>query len=288
MAIGRKPEWLKSKVSAAEAVQMKNMLRALNLHTVCEDANCPNRGECFRNKTVTFMILGDVCTRNCIFCAVKKGAPVLIDPDEPKNVAAAAKKLGLLHTVITSVTRDDLSDGGAQHFAATISALKNILPESTVEVLIPDFMGNIDSLKNVIEAKPEIINHNIETVPSFYSTVRPMAIYERSLELLERIKLYGEGIFSKTGIMVGFGETKEEVYGVMDDLIKVGCDMLTIGQYLQPSKEHLAVAEFVTPEQFETYKQIGMEKGFKFIASGPLVRSSYNAIEGIKEMGKNE
>lgn len=284
MTSPRKPEWLKKRVNTAALTEMEKMLRSLNLHTVCEGANCPNRGECFKNKTATFMILGNICTRNCRFCDVCKGAPTPVDPEEPENVATAADKLGLKHTVVTSVTRDDLPDGGSAHFAETIRALKKRMPSSTVEVLIPDFQGSKDALQTVIDARPEIINHNIETVPSLYNTVRPMAKYDRSLELLQRVKQLTTGIYSKTGIMVGLGETKDEVLQVMDDLIGVGCELLTIGQYLQPSKDHLPIKEYITPEQFEEYKRIGLKKGFKYIASGPFVRSSYNAIEGMKEM----
>lgn len=284
MTSPRKPEWLKKRVNTAALTEMEKMLRSLNLHTVCEGANCPNRGECFKNKTATFMILGNICTRNCRFCDVCKGAPTPVDPEEPENVATAADKLGLKHTVVTSVTRDDLPDGGSAHFAETIRALKKRIPSSTVEVLIPDFQGSKDALQTVIDARPEIINHNIETVPSLYNTVRPMAKYDRSLELLQRVKQLTTGIYSKTGIMVGLGETKDEVLRVMDDLIGVGCELLTIGQYLQPSKDHLPIKEYITPDQFEEYKRIGLKKGFKYIASGPFVRSSYNAIEGMKEM----
>jgi lipoic acid synthetase len=282
----RKPEWLKKKVNAEAVMEMESMLRSLNLHTVCEGANCPNRGECFKNKTATFMILGDVCTRNCRFCTVSKGRPTPLDPMEPENVAIAAEQLGLLHTVVTSVTRDDLPDGGSDHFAQTIRALKTHLPHATVEVLIPDFRGSLEALQTVIDARPEIINHNVETVPRLYPAVRPMAKYERSLELLKRVKRLGGGIYSKTGIMVGLGETEEEVLSVMDDLIAIGCDLLTIGQYLQPTREHIEIAEFIHPDQFEAYRRIGLEKGFKYVASGPLVRSSYNAIEGMREMMK--
>jgi len=282
----RKPEWLKKSMDPAAVMEMEGMLRSLNLHTVCEGANCPNRGECFKNRTATFMILGDVCTRNCRFCAVCKGRPTPVDPMEPENIATAAQQLGLRHTVITSVTRDDLPDGGASHFAECIRALKERMPDSTVEVLIPDFRGSLAALQTVIDARPEIINHNIETVPRLYPAVRPMAKYERSLELLERVKRQGGGIYSKTGIMVGLGETEDEVLSVMDDLIAVGCDILTIGQYLQPSREHIGIAEFIHPDQFEKYRRTGLEKGFKYVASGPLVRSSYNAIEGMKEMMK--
>jgi lipoic acid synthetase len=282
----KKPEWLKKKVNAEAVMEMEGMLRSLNLHTVCEGANCPNRGECFKNRTATFMILGDVCTRNCRFCAVCKGRPTTLDPQEPENVAIAAQQLRLAHTVVTSVTRDDLPDGGAAHFAQTIRALKQHLPESTTEVLIPDFRGSLEALQTVIDARPDIINHNVETVPRLYPAVRPMAQYERSLELLRRVKELGGGIYSKTGIMVGLGETEDEVLSVMDDLIAVGCDLLTIGQYLQPTREHIEIAEFIHPDQFEVYRRKGLEKGFKYVASGPLVRSSYNAIEGMRELMK--
>ena len=284
MAMTRKPEWLKKKMDLAAVAEMETILRSLSLHTVCEGANCPNRGECFKNNTATFMILGSVCTRDCRFCDVCTGEPNLVDPDEPENLATAAAKLGLKHTVVTSVTRDDLPDGGAAHFATVIRTLKAKMPDSTVEVLIPDFQGNKDALQTVIDACPEIINHNVETVPSLYSAVRPMADYQQSLELLKRVKTMTSGIYSKTGIMVGLGETQEEVFVVMDDLLAVDCDMLTIGQYLQPSKEHIGIKEFVQPERFEEYKRIGLEKGFKHIASGPFVRSSYNAFEGMKEI----
>jgi lipoic acid synthetase len=282
MTVSRKPEWLKKRIDPVAEAQMEALLRSLSLHTVCEGANCPNRSECFKSKTATFMILGDTCTRGCRFCAVTKGAPQPIDLEEPEHVAQAAEKLGLKHIVVTSVTRDDLSDGGAAHFAATVRALKARLPQSTVEVLIPDFQGNEDALQTVIASQPDIINHNVETVPSLYATVRPQAVCARSLELLQRVKR--AGLCSKTGLMVGLGETKEEVLALLDDLVAVGCDMLTIGQYLQPSKQHLPVAEFVTPQQFDEYKTIAMEKGFKYVASGPFVRSSYHAAEGMKQM----
>ena len=284
MSPQKKPDWLKRRIDPVAVNQMESLLRELNLHTVCEGANCPNRGECFRNKTATFMILGDVCTRNCRFCAVTKGAPTPVDPNEPEHVAEAAQKLGLKHVVVTSVTRDDLPDGGAAHFAAVVAAIKKRLPDATIEVLIPDFQGDPDALQAVIDARPDIINHNIETVPSLYAAVRPMAQYARSLELLKRVKVSGGGIYSKTGIMVGLGETPDEVNAVMDDLLAAGCDILTIGQYLQPTKGHLPVAEYVHPDQFDAYKRTGLEKGFRYVASGPLVRSSYNAAAGMAEM----
>ena len=278
----RKPEWLKRKIDPVAEAQMTALLRSLSLHTVCEDANCPNRSECFKSKTATFMILGDVCTRGCRYCAVTKGAPLPLDTDEPQRIAAAAETLGLRHVVITSVTRDDLPDGGAAHFASTIEAIRSRLPQSTIEVLIPDFRGSESALQAVIDARPDILNHNVETVPALYPTVRPQASFARSLELLRRVKQ--AGLHSKTGFMVGLGETRDEVLSLMDALIGVGCDMLTIGQYLQPSREHLPVSAFITPAQFEEYRQIALEKGFRFVASGPLVRSSYHAAEGMAQM----
>lgn len=286
MTLQKKPEWLKKKMDMGAVAEMEKMLRSLSLNTVCEGANCPNRGECFKNKTATFMILGSICSRNCSFCDVTKGEPTPVDPCEPKNVASAALQLGLLHTVVTSVTRDDLLGGGAAHFADTIRALQKAMPESTVEVLIPDFQGDKNALRTVIDARPDIINHNIETVPALYSAVRPMGIYTRSLELLHRVKTMTSGIYSKTGLMVGLGETQDQVLSVMDDLRAVDCDLLTIGQYLRPSKDHIEIAEYIHPSQFDEYKRIGLEKGFKYIASGPFVRSSYNAIEGMREMKK--
>lgn len=284
MTVQKKPKWLKKKMDLKPVLEMEKMLRSLSLNTVCEGASCPNRGECFKNKTATFMILGSVCTRNCRFCDVPKGSPTDLDENEPENVAIASEKLGLKHIVVTSVTRDDLPDGGAEHFAKTIRAIKSKLPESTVEVLIPDFRGSKEALMTVIDANPEIINHNVETVPRLYPAVRPMAKYERSLELLRRVKELGDGIHSKSGIMVGLGETKDEILAVMDDLRAIDCDLLTIGQYLQPSKRHIDIVEYITPEQFKEYELTGLEKGFKYVASGPFVRSSYNAIEGMKRL----
>jgi len=282
MSITRKPEWLKKQFDPIAESRMTALLRSLSLHTVCEDANCPNRSECFKSRTATFLILGDVCTRGCRYCAVAKGAPQVLDPDEPQRVAEAAEKLELRHVVITSVTRDDLPDGGADHFAQTILALRKRLPLSTIEVLIPDFQGSEASLNLVINAKPDIINHNVETVPSLYPVVRPQADYARSLELLRRVKQ--AGLYSKTGFMVGLGETRQDVLALMDDLVAAGCDMLTIGQYLQPSKNHLPVVEFITPAQFDEYKEIALEKGIRFVASGPFVRSSYHAAEAMASM----
>ena len=282
MAITRKPQWLKRQFDPVAEGKMTALLRSLSLHTVCEDANCPNRSECFKSRTATFLILGDVCTRGCRYCAVTKGAPQMLDPEEPMHVAEAAEKLELRHIVVTSVTRDDLPDGGADHFAQTIRALRERLPGSTIEVLIPDFQGSETALNLVIAAKPDIINHNIETVHSLYPVVRPQADFARSLELLRCVK--AAGLYSKTGFMVGLGETRQDVLSLMDDLVATGCDMLTIGQYLQPSKNHLPVVEFITPEQFDEYKQTALAKGIRYVASGPFVRSSYHAAEAMAHM----
>lgn len=284
MTVQRKPEWLKRTVDPVAEARMTALLQSLELHTVCEGANCPNRSECFKSRTATFMILGSVCTRGCRYCAVTKGKPEPLDADEPEHLAEAAETLGLKHVVVTSVTRDDLPDGGAAHFAQTIQALRRRLPKSTVEVLIPDFRGSESALQAVFDARPDIINHNVETVSSLYPIVRPQADYARSLELLERVKR--AGFVSKTGFMVGLGETQAQADVLLDDLVGVGCDMLTIGQYLQPSKNHLPVAEFITPQQFDAYKALALEKGIRYVASGPFVRSSYHAAEGMAEMEK--
>lgn len=277
----QKPEWLKVRLLNEDLNRMEAFLKSMSLNTVCQSANCPNMGECFARKTATFMIMGNICTRNCRFCAVEKGHPQPLDEDEPRRVAEAAQKLGLKHVVVTCVTRDDLPDGGASHFAKTIYELKK-LPGVAVEVLVSDFMGKEESIAKVIEAKPDIINHNIETVPRLYSKVRPKADYSRSLNLLKKSKELDPYILTKSGIMVGLGETEEEVIQVMKDLRSVDCDMMTIGQYLRPSVKHIEVAEYVTPQQFERYEEIGYELGFKYVASGPLVRSSYHADEGLK------
>lgn len=279
----RKPDWLKVKIrSGLEANTVNGILERLSLHTVCQEANCPNLMECFSKKTATFMILGSQCTRNCRFCNVTKGKPEPVDEKEPINVANAVKELGLKYVVITSVTRDDLDDGGAGHFVKVVENIKDINKDTIVEVLIPDFKGDELALEKVVKAKPEVINHNVETVPRLYSSVRPMAIYERSLKLLENVKKMDKDILTKSGIMLGLGEKEEEVIDLMKDLLEVDCDMLTIGQYLAPSKKHHPVIEYVHPDQFEKYKEIGMDLGFKFVASSPLVRSSYHAEEVTK------
>jgi len=279
----RIPPWARRKYNIGELAKVKAQLRELGLHTVCESARCPNIGECFKKPTATFMILGDVCTRRCRFCAVGKGKPKAVDAAEPGNIALAAVRLGLTHAVITSVTRDDLPDGGAGQFAKVVRALKEGKPGMVVEVLTPDFEGDEHALMTVINSGPDIFNHNLETVPRLYSTVRPQAVYERSLGVLETAKRLaaqaGLSIYTKSGLMVGLGETYDEVVSVMQDLRAVGCDILTIGQYLRPMKENIEVTEYVTPEVFERYAVAGREVGFVSVASAPLVRSSYNAEE---------
>lgn len=273
-----KPEWLKIKsYSNQSRLEIEELLSKLSLHTVCEEANCPNMIECFCSKTATFMILGRVCTRNCTFCNVLKGATEIVDSEEPNNVAKATQQLGLKHAVITSVTRDDLEDGGAGHFALVIEAIKKLDNKVIIEVLTPDFQGNLDALKKVVNAKPDILNHNIETVPRLYPEVRPMAIYERSLKFLNTSKILDNTILTKSGIMVGLGEEKNEIIATMKDLRKNHCDLLTIGQYLPPSKQHHPVIEYIHPDVFEEYRLAALEMGFKHVASGPLVRSSYQA-----------
>jgi lipoyl synthase len=280
MEAKRKPEWMRVKLPQGNNLsKVKGLLSKLSLNTVCEEANCPNRMECFSKKTATFMILGSECSRNCRFCNVSHGKLQPVDPNEPENVAKATVELGLKHVVITSVTRDDLADGGAQQFADVIRAIKAKDENIIVEVLIPDLQGDKDALRKVVDAKPEIINHNIETVPRLYQDVRPMAIYERSLELLENVKEMDENICTKSGIMVGLGETEEEVIETLKDLRKYKCDFLTVGQYLAPSEKHFPLKEYVKPEVFERYKEEALKFGFSFVASSPLVRSSYNAAE---------
>jgi len=281
MAKTPKPDWLKIRVSAHEERNtMFQMLEGLSLHTVCEEANCPNLSECFGRKTATFMILGKNCTRNCTFCNITHHQTDAVDFGEPDRVAAAVKQLGLRHVVITSVTRDDLQDGGAGMFASTILAIRKENPNTSIEVLVPDFQGDATALQIVLAAKPDILAHNLETVPSLYSAVRPMAIYVRSIELLKRAALVRD-IRVKSGIMLGVGETKEQVLAVMDDLLKAGCRFLSIGQYLSPSDAHYPVLSYVTPDEFSEYQKTGRLMGFAHVSSGPLVRSSYHADEAM-------
>ncbi|MDD2533302.1 MAG: lipoyl synthase [Eubacteriales bacterium] len=281
-----KPDWFKVKANIGTAnEEVLRLIRSLNLHTVCEEANCPNAGECFSQQTATFMLLGNQCTRRCTFCAVGKGLPEKPDPDEPIRIAEAVAQLHLKHVVLTTVTRDDLADGGAQHFALVIQAIRHRIPDQTpaIEVLISDLQGNWDALKVIIDANPEVINHNIETVQRLYPTVRPQAVLARSIELLKQVKDIQPRILTKSGIMVGLGETQEEVLAVMHALRKVGCDLLTIGQYLAPSKAHHPVIAYIHPDQFNDYRQQGEAMGFKHVAAGPLVRSSYHAGEAFEK-----
>ena len=277
------PPWIKKKAPKQKVMQeMRELLRGYCLYTVCEEAGCPNIGECFEQRTATFLILGDRCTRNCRFCAVKKGIPLPLDTKEPKNVAQAVKKLGLRYVVITSPARDDLADGGAGQFTQTIRELRKINGgRIKVEVLIPDFKGCFSSLKRVVEERPDVLNHNLETVPRLYSEVRPQANYSRSLKLLEQSKELDSSIHTKSGLMVGLGESFEDVIETMKDLRGVDCDILTIGQYLRPSREHLEVKEFIRPEKFKEYEEIGQSLGFSYIASSPFVRSSYRAKQAF-------
>ena len=275
----RIPPWARKKYNIGELAKVKAELRGLGLHTVCESARCPNIGECFKKPTATFMVLGDTCTRACRFCAVGKGRPQPPEPDEPRNIAEAVRKLGLKHAVITSVTRDDLPDGGAGHFAAVIRLLRDEFPGLITEVLTPDFKGSEASLQTVIEAGPHIFNHNLETVPRLYKTVRPQEIYERSLAVLRKAKELAPKVYTKSGIMAGLGETEDEVLTVLHDLREAGCGLLTIGQYLRPMKENIEVAEYVLPEVFERYAEAARGMGFVSVASSPFVRSSYNAEE---------
>lgn len=255
---------------------MKKVLRSRNLHTVCESARCPNIGECFSKPTATFMILGDVCTRGCTFCSVEKTeSPLRVDPDEPRNIAVTAAEMGLRHVVVTSVTRDDLPDGGSTQFALTIRAVKDTIDAISVEVLTPDFGGDEEALMTVLDAGPDIFNHNLETVPSLYPGVRPQADYRRSLDVLERVSR--TGVRTKSGIMVGLGEKPEEVRTLLKDLARTGCDAVTIGQYLRPTRDSHEVVEYVRPEVFEEYEAWGKEAGIAHVYSGPFVRSSYNA-----------
>lgn len=276
-----KPPWLKVHLPSGDGfAEVQNLIRSQNLHTVCGSARCPNIAECWSQRTATFMILGDICTRNCSFCAVKSGIPLPLDPDEPARVADSNRRLNLQYAVITSVTRDDLSDGGASQFAATIQSIRRQVPACRVEVLIPDFGGDCEALSRVIEAQPDVINHNLETVPSLYPDVRPQADYERSLQILRFAS--SAGMITKTGLMLGLGENDEEIESVLADVIATGCRLLTIGQYLQPTKRHHSVARYLHPEEFALWAQRCEKMGFDHVEAGPLVRSSYHAHEQVK------
>jgi lipoic acid synthetase len=276
----RKPPWLKIRLSQLrDTSKVKSILNVTSLHTVCEEARCPNLGECFSSGTATILILGKICTRNCGFCAVERGIPAFLDESEPERVATAISKMKLQYVVVTSVTRDDLPDGGASVFARTIRAVRSLDPKIKIEVLIPDFKGDEASLVTVLKESPDVLNHNVETVPRLYPQVRPQADYGRSLGLLKRVKEYNPRMKTKSGFMLGLGESREEVLDLLRDLRKTECDFLTIGQYLQPRPDRLPVKEYVPPEEFEEYKKIGEEMGFKSVASGPFVRSSFHASE---------
>ncbi|MQP63743.1 lipoyl synthase [Niveispirillum sp. SYP-B3756] len=281
----RKPEWLRVKApTSREYAETRDLMRGLKLHTVCEEAACPNIGECWKKKHATFMILGAICTRACAFCNVATGKPLALDPHEPEKVAEAVGGLDLEHVVITSVDRDDLPDGGADHFARTIRAIRQTAPKTTIEILTPDFMRKPGAVELVAEARPDVFNHNLETVPRLYPTIRPGARYFTSLALLQRVKEVDPSIFTKSGVMVGLGETKEEVGQVMDDLRAADVDFLTIGQYLAPTPKHAAVDRFVTPEEFASYETIARGKGFLMVSSSPLTRSSYHAGDDFRKL----
>lgn len=272
----RLPDWIKTK-EVIGSHNTKKILRSSGVSTVCEEARCPNKGECFSRPTATFLILGDTCSRNCSFCSVRSSHPSSPAPSEPERVAIASEEMGLRYVVITSVTRDDLPDGGASQFAKTIQAVRNRLPDARVEVLTPDFLGSIDSIRVVIDAEPDVFNHNIETVPRLYRTVRPQAGYQRSISVLKAAKALAPTKPVKSSLMVGLGETFDEVISVIRDLREAGCDMLTIGQYLRPRRENIPVVEYIKPGVFEQYRLTALELGFRFVASGPLVRSSMGA-----------
>lgn len=274
----RLPPWFKKRIPEPGTMHnMRSLVGELELHTICENALCPNMGDCYARRTATFLLLGDTCTRNCTFCAVSKGTPGPVDEDEPEHIAEAVRRLGLKHVVLTSVTRDDLSDGGARHFARIIRRLREEDRALTVEVLVPDFAGSLEAVEVVADAGPDVVNHNLETVPRLYPEVRPMADYRRSIDLLRLAKEIDGRIATKSGVMVGLGESKDELFEVMSDLREVGCDLLTIGQYLAPSEGHHAVVRFVPPDEFSEYERVGLEMGFGGVASAPLVRSSFDA-----------
>jgi len=282
----RKPSWLKVRApGAGNYVHLKHLMRDLDLHTVCEEAHCPNVGECWEHGTATFMILGDVCTRNCAYCAVAHGRPPKYDPSEPERVAAATSQMSLRHVVLTSVDRDDLPDFGAWAFAETIRLIKAGNPETSVEVLVPDFQGNEVAIRTVLDAGPDIYNHNTETVPRLYKRCRPGGRYERVMEIFRTSKRLAPHIPTKTGIILGMGETNEEVAVVMKDLRDVDVDILTLGQYLRPSDGHIPLDRYVTPEEFRQLRDIGMALGFRHVEAGPLVRSSYHAWEQVQAAG---
>ena len=281
-----KPEWLRKRLPVGASVRdMEDNLEQNRLHTICQEACCPNQGECFSKGVATFLIMGNVCTRNCRFCAVDSGTPQELDANEPLRLAGEVKRLGLRFVVVTSVTRDDLPDGGANHFAQVIEVLRRECPDVGIEVLIPDFQGLLPALKTVVDAAPDVLNHNVETVPHLYSSVRPQADYRRSIELLRQTKALNPSLTTKSGLMVGLGETREEVLDLMTDLRSASCDVITIGQYLSPSTNHHPVVEYVNPEIFEAYHRDALRLGFRDAASSPFVRSSYMAEKYYKKQG---
>jgi lipoic acid synthetase len=281
----RKPEWIRVKAPNSPGyAETRAIVRAKNLHTVCEEAACPNIGECWSMKHATFMIMGDVCTRACAFCNVRTGLPGALDPEEPANVARAVAEMGLAHVVITSVDRDDLVDGGAAHFAAVVAAVRAANPGTTIEILTPDFLRKDGAAEIVIDSGPDVFNHNLETVPRLYLSIRPGARYYHSLRLLEKVKERAPSLFTKSGLMVGLGETREEVMQVMDDMRSAGVDFLTIGQYLQPTRKHAAVARYVAPDEFRAYEAVARAKGFLMVAATPLTRSSHHAGEDFARL----
>jgi lipoyl synthase len=283
---GNRPSWLKVRFTQGpNYTELRTLMREQQLHTICEEAMCPNMGECWENRTATFLILGEICTRNCGFCSVTTGRPTGLDLDEPRRLAEAVERIGLRHIVITSVTRDDLPDGGAGIFAETIRQLRERVPGCGIEVLTPDFQGNWDALKTVMDARPDIFNHNMETVPRLYNRVRPKAIYGQSLELLKRAKDLAPDVVSKSGLMVGLGEEREELLDVFADLRASDVDVLTVGQYMRPTMKHLPIERYVPPEEFADLKSVANELGFLHVESGPLVRSSYHAHEQVPARG---
>src|SRR6266852_4470783 len=280
-----KPDWIRVKAPVSPGyLETQRIVRANGLHTVCEEASCPNIGECWDKKHATFMIMGDTCTRACAFCNVKTGLPGPLDPAEPKHVAEATAKLGLTHVVVTSVDRDDLDDGGAAHFAAVIRAIRGRCRETTIEVLTPDFLRKEGAVETVAAARPDVFNHNLETVPSKYLTVRPGARYFASIRLLQRVKQIDPGMFTKSGVMLGLGEERNEILQVMDDLLAADVDFLTVGQYLQPTRKHHPVVRFVPPDEFKAYETIAYAKGFLMVSSSPLTRSSHHAGEDFARL----
>lgn len=281
----RKPEWIRVKAPTSKGyAETRAIVRSRNLHTVCEEAACPNIGECWSKKHATMMIMGDICTRACAFCNVKTGLPGDLDPNEPENVAIAVAEMGLSHVVITSVDRDDLADGGAQHFAKVVRAIRGRNPATTIEILTPDFLRKDGAAETVIDAGPDVFNHNLETVPRLYLSIRPGARYFHSLRLLQMVKERDPAMFTKSGIMVGLGETREEVMQVMDDMRSARVDFITIGQYLQPTRRHAAIDRFVTPDEFRSFETIARAKGFLMVASSPLTRSSHHAGEDFARL----